>query len=91
MSRDPKDIRTAKSHLLILRQKILEVNKTLKVEVYDNSIIINKEKFIFKDNVLSNGKVDGKSYVLEKFGIDFDKLIPKIEKDHVLHSYPKRK
>lgn len=69
-----KDVRLSRNRLLILRRKILDVNPDVKVKVYGNKIIIDKEKLTLIDNVLSNDKVDGKLFVANNFGINFDEI-----------------
>lgn len=75
LSRDyPKDVRNARNLLLILRRKILEMRGNIKVKVYGNTIVIGKEKLTYINNDLSNDRLDGKQYVLDNFGIDFNEI-----------------
>lgn len=76
VSRDlSREERMARSILLKLRREILNTGVSIKVKVYGKHIIIDKEKLTFDNTSFGNSKVDGRSFVLEKFGISFDSIL----------------
>lgn len=68
------DDREARNRLLYLRKLIKEKDTSQIVKVYGNQIIINDLKLSFTRNNFGNKNINGKQYILEKFGIDFDEI-----------------
>lgn len=77
VSRDlGQDDREARNLLLLIRKLIKAKDNSQMVKVYGNKIVINDVKLYLTKDHLENKqtKINGKQFLLERFGIDFDEI-----------------